>query len=178
MTDVTVAPMTDRHAEAVLAIYQAGMDAGDATFETVAPGWETFIAKRPPAYRFVALDPAGSAIGWTAASPASDRCVYAGVVHHSVYVAPDHYGQGVGRHVGRMGDVHGDAGSLTAGRSQFVFDPAAEFEFACQDRLQSAPRFTRRGKTRSRSRPRGRRSATSCRTGRSGARPPAMPACC
>jgi phosphinothricin acetyltransferase len=27
----------------------------------------------------------------------SDRCVYAGVVEHSVYVHPDHQGHGIGR---------------------------------------------------------------------------------
>ena len=35
--------------------------------------------------------------GWAAASPVSERCVYAGVVEHSVYVAPGHAGRGVGR---------------------------------------------------------------------------------
>jgi L-amino acid N-acyltransferase YncA len=37
-------PMTDRHAGAVLAIYQAGMDDGNATFETTAPIWPDFRA--------------------------------------------------------------------------------------------------------------------------------------
>jgi phosphinothricin acetyltransferase len=36
-------------------------------------------------------------IGWIACSPVSDRCVYAGVVEHSVYVHPDARGQSVGR---------------------------------------------------------------------------------
>ena len=31
-----IEPMTDAHAHAVLAIYQAGIDEGDATFETEA----------------------------------------------------------------------------------------------------------------------------------------------
>ena len=34
---VRIEPMTDAHAAAVLAIYQAGMDEGNATFETFAP---------------------------------------------------------------------------------------------------------------------------------------------
>ena len=46
--------MTDAHAAAVLAIYQAGIDEGNATFETRAPGWEEFTARpsaRPPLRR-------------------------------------------------------------------------------------------------------------------------------
>ena len=41
--------MTDAHAAAVLAIYQAGIDEGNATFETRAPGWEAFTGPICPA---------------------------------------------------------------------------------------------------------------------------------
>jgi len=88
--------MTDAHAAAVLAIYQAGIDGGNATFETRAPGWVEFTAARLPGHRFVAIA-AGQVAGWVAASPVSDRCVYAGVVEHSVYVHPAACGQGIGR---------------------------------------------------------------------------------
>ena len=46
--------MTDAHAAAVLAIYQAGIDEGNATFETRAPDWAAFTAARLPGHRFVA----------------------------------------------------------------------------------------------------------------------------
>ena len=36
--------MTPAHAAAVLGIYQAGIDEGNATFETRSPGWSAFIA--------------------------------------------------------------------------------------------------------------------------------------
>jgi L-amino acid N-acyltransferase YncA len=36
-------PMTGAHAAAVLAIYQAGIEEGNATFETCAPGWAAFV---------------------------------------------------------------------------------------------------------------------------------------
>jgi L-amino acid N-acyltransferase YncA len=42
-------PMTSAHAAAVLAIYQAGIEEGNATFETRAPGWPEFTAARAPA---------------------------------------------------------------------------------------------------------------------------------
>jgi len=92
-----VRPMTDQHAAAVLAIYQWGIDEGNATFETRAPGWEQFLASKLPDHRFVALDDDGSVLGWVAASPTSSRPVYAGVVEHSVYVHPGARGRGVGR---------------------------------------------------------------------------------
>jgi L-amino acid N-acyltransferase YncA/ubiquinone/menaquinone biosynthesis C-methylase UbiE len=93
-----IVPMTAEHADEVLAIYQAGIDEGDATFETTAPSWEAFDGSRLAAHRFVALDPdGGRVLGWVAASRVSDRCAYAGVVEHSVYVHPDARGRGVGR---------------------------------------------------------------------------------
>ena len=91
-----VEPMTDAHADAVLEIYQAGIDAGDATFETVAPDWSSFSQKHLVAHRFVAVED-GIVLGWAAAAAVSDRCVYAGVVEDSVYVLPAAAGRGVGR---------------------------------------------------------------------------------
>ncbi|WP_169797056.1 GNAT family N-acetyltransferase [Streptacidiphilus griseoplanus] len=89
--------MAPEHADRVLAVYQAGIDEGDATFEESAPTWSDFDRTRLPGHRFVALDPDGRLLGWVAASAVSDRCVYAGVVEHSVYVDPAARGRGVGR---------------------------------------------------------------------------------
>lgn len=88
--------MTEAHAAAVLAIYQAGIDEGDATFETEAPAWPEFTAARLAGHRYVARTGA-DVLGWVAVSPVSGRCVYAGVVEHSVYVHPAARGQGAGR---------------------------------------------------------------------------------
>ena len=88
--------MTGAHAAAVLAIYRAGIEEGNATFETRPPGWAAFTAARLPGHRFVPTEP-GQVAGWVAASATSGRCVYAGVVEHSVYVHPAARGQGIGR---------------------------------------------------------------------------------
>ena len=88
--------MTDAHAAAVLAIYQAGIDEGNATFETRAPGWEEFTVARLACHRYVAVTGTG-VLGWVAASAVSARPVYRGVVEHSVYVHPAARGQGIGR---------------------------------------------------------------------------------
>lgn len=93
---VTLRPMLTADAEQVLSIYQAGLDTGQASFETTAPTWDRFDATRLPDHRHVAVT-AGEVVGWVAASPASTRPVYAGVVEHSVYVAPTARGRGVGR---------------------------------------------------------------------------------
>ena len=91
-----VEPMTDAHAAAVLAIYQSGIDEGNATFETQLPAWEAFSAARLPGHRFVATE-RYRVVGWVAAAAVSRRRVYAGVVEHSVYVDPRARGRGVGR---------------------------------------------------------------------------------
>lgn len=94
---VLIRPMEHHDAAQVLAIYQAGLDTGQASFETTAPTWEAFDGAKLRAHRHVAVDAAtGQVLGWTAASAVSDRCVYAGVIEHSVYVHPGHRGQGIG----------------------------------------------------------------------------------
>ncbi|WP_418961214.1 N-acetyltransferase family protein [Streptomyces tritici] len=90
-----VVPLTAAHAEEVIAIYQAGIDEGNATFETTAPTWEQFDAAKLPEHRYAAVDETGRVLGWVAASKVSHRCAYAGVVEHSVYVHPDARGRGV-----------------------------------------------------------------------------------
>ena len=83
-----ITALTAEHAQDALAIYQLGIDEGNATFETTAPTWEAFDAAKLPDHRHVALDADGRVLGWTAATKISDRCAYAGVVEHSVYVPP------------------------------------------------------------------------------------------
>jgi phosphinothricin acetyltransferase len=94
--DIVLAPMGPEHAEQVLTVYRLGIDEGNATFETSPPAWELFDAAKLEEHRFVALDAAGRLLGWVAASAVSERCVYAGVVEHSVYVHPEARGRGVG----------------------------------------------------------------------------------
>jgi L-amino acid N-acyltransferase YncA len=93
---VRIEPMTAAHAGPVLAVYQAGIDEGNATFETRVPGWDDFTAARLPGHRFVAIAN-GQVAGWAAASAVSGRRAYAGVVEHSVYVHPAMRGHGIGR---------------------------------------------------------------------------------
>ncbi|MEU1387808.1 MULTISPECIES: GNAT family N-acetyltransferase [unclassified Nonomuraea] len=93
-----IRPMRDSDAAEVLAIYQAGLDTGQASFEITAPSWEGFTASRLPHLRYVATDgDSGEVLGWVAATAVSSRPVYAGVVEHSVYVHPGCQAHGIGR---------------------------------------------------------------------------------
>jgi L-amino acid N-acyltransferase YncA/DNA-binding transcriptional ArsR family regulator len=92
-----IRPMRESDAGSVLAVYQAGLDAGNASFETKAPSWEAFDAAKLPGHRHVAAaTDTGEVLGWAAASAVSGRCAYAGVVEHSVYVADSVRRKGVG----------------------------------------------------------------------------------
>jgi L-amino acid N-acyltransferase YncA/2-polyprenyl-3-methyl-5-hydroxy-6-metoxy-1,4-benzoquinol methylase len=93
---VLIRPMNPADAGAVLAIYQAGLDTGDASFETAAPDWDAFDGARLPQHRHVATSTAGEVLGWAAVGAVSERCVYAGVVEHSIYIDPGARGRGVG----------------------------------------------------------------------------------
>ncbi|TQL96551.1 phosphinothricin acetyltransferase [Actinoallomurus bryophytorum] len=93
---VTIRPMREADAGRVLAIYQAGIDGGQASFETEVPTWEEFDRAKLPLHRHVAESDTGDLLGWVAAIPTSSRCAYAGVVEHSVYVDPAAHGRGIG----------------------------------------------------------------------------------
>jgi len=94
---VIIRPMAPGDAGQVLAIYQAGLDGGQASFEIRAPEWAQFDAAKLPGHRHVAADGAtGLVLGWVAVSAVSYRRVYAGVVEHSVYVHPGQHGRGIG----------------------------------------------------------------------------------
>jgi phosphinothricin acetyltransferase len=97
VSGVTIRPMEAGDAGPVLAIYQAGLDAGEASFEHTAPTWAQFDAGRLLGHRFVAVDERGTVLGWVAVSAVSSRRAYAGVVEHSVYVDPAAQRRGAGR---------------------------------------------------------------------------------
>jgi phosphinothricin acetyltransferase len=94
---MNIRSMRGTDADAVLRIYQAGIDSGNASFEPTAPVWDAFDAARLPDHRHVAVDSADAVLGWVSVSAVSGRCVYAGVVEHSVYVDPTAQRRGIGR---------------------------------------------------------------------------------
>jgi L-amino acid N-acyltransferase YncA len=95
-SSTTIAPLEHKHWFGVAHVYEDGIATRNATFETEVPTWEAWDSLHLAEHRFVALRD-GEVIGWVAVSPVSARCVYAGVVENSVYVAESARGQGVGR---------------------------------------------------------------------------------
>lgn len=110
--------MTAADWPSVARIYQAGIDAGDATFEHVVPAWETWSQARVAEPRLVARDESDEVLGWAALSPTSTRPVYRGVAEVSVYVAPAVARRGIGRALLRAlieQSEHAGFWTLTAG---------------------------------------------------------------
>ncbi len=97
MLRVSIRPLLASDWPAVEAIYREGIEGGHATFESEPPTWVDFDRGRRKDARLVAIDARGAVIGWAAASAVSARTVYRGVVEHSVYVAAEAQGRGVGR---------------------------------------------------------------------------------
>jgi L-amino acid N-acyltransferase YncA len=94
--ELSIEPMTEADADAVLRIYGQGIATRTATFETVVPDWRRWHAVHRREFRFVARI-GDTVVGWTALGSYSSREVYAGVAWESVYVAETVRGRGVGR---------------------------------------------------------------------------------
>lgn len=109
--DIGIRPFRDDDWPAVRTIYAEGIATGNATFETETPTYERWSAMHPAEHRFVATQGA-DVLGWVALSPVSDRCVYAGVGEHSVYVAERARGHGIGRRLLETLIAHTEAAGI------------------------------------------------------------------
>jgi L-amino acid N-acyltransferase YncA len=92
---ISIEAMAEMDWPAVLEIYVEGIKTGNATFEKTPPEWASWDSAHLRRYRYVARLK-GKVVGWAALSPASGRCVYAGVAEVSVYVGQRFRGLGVG----------------------------------------------------------------------------------
>ncbi len=92
--EVVVRTFVDADWPDVVRIYQAGIETGNATFETTVPTWEEWDRGHVGDARLVAE--IETVVGWAALSRVSSRTVYSGVAEVSVYVDPSHQGRGVG----------------------------------------------------------------------------------
>lgn len=93
---IIIRPMRADDWPAVERIYQQGIDTGNATFEARPPSWPEFDHEKVDNPRLVA-ERDDQVVGWVAATRVSSRCVYEGVIEHSVYVGEDERGRGIGR---------------------------------------------------------------------------------
>ncbi|AUD04332.1 GNAT family N-acetyltransferase [Spirosoma pollinicola] len=81
---------------AMAAIYQQGIDTGNATMETRAPLPEAMANAYMTSPQLVAVE-AGTVIGYALLTAVSGRCVFSGVAEVSLYVDAAHRGKGVGQ---------------------------------------------------------------------------------
>jgi L-amino acid N-acyltransferase YncA len=92
---ISIEQMVERDWPAVRAIYEEGINTGNATFEKSPPEWASWDAGHLRVCRLVARS-GDDVLGWAALSSVSSRCVYAGVAEVSVYVARQAQGRGIG----------------------------------------------------------------------------------
>ncbi len=93
---IVVAPLGAEDWPAAARIYEAGIEGGNATFESGAPSWEDWLRHREGHPAVLARGADGEVLGWAALTPVSPRPVYRGVGAVSIYVAPAHARRGVG----------------------------------------------------------------------------------
>lgn len=110
-SNVRVRAMRAGDFPAVRRIYQAGIDSGNATFETAVPARDVLEQRWLPEHRWVA-DVDGRLAGWSALTPASARDCYRGVAETSVYVDESARGAGVGTALMRRTVDAADEGGL------------------------------------------------------------------
>ena len=91
-----IVEMLPSHWELVKKIYAEGIATGNATFQTSIPSWDEWNDAHVKNSRLIAIDN-GTVVGWTALTPVSGRCVYAGVGEVSVYVSEKARGKGIGK---------------------------------------------------------------------------------
>lgn len=94
--NLTLEKMKSTDWNAVRAIYEEGIATGHATFETEVPEWIEWDRSHLRDCRLVAKA-REQVVGWTALSPVSERCVYAGVAEVSIYITSSARGQGIGK---------------------------------------------------------------------------------
>lgn len=108
--DIRVRPMLESDWPACAAIYQAGIDTGNATFDPAPSDWATFAGRTVASANLVAvvdieaevqapgLTGVGEfIIGCTWGLPVSQRELLRGIVEESIYIHPDYSRMGVGR---------------------------------------------------------------------------------
>ncbi len=97
MCSIKILNMQPEHWLAVSSIYQQGLESGLATFQTETPSYEQWDNSHLKQLRFVASNDKHEILGWVAVSAISSRPVYRGVLEHSIYIANEAKGNGVGK---------------------------------------------------------------------------------
>jgi L-amino acid N-acyltransferase YncA len=93
---IEIRPAEPRDAAAIAAIYNAGIDARAATFETAHKTAADVVAWLAEVRPFLVAVADDELVGWARAVPYSPKAYYAGVAEASIYVDPARRGRGTG----------------------------------------------------------------------------------
>lgn len=91
-----IRPITKDNFSEVVEIYKQGLATNIATFQNDLPQWEEWHKGHLDFCR-ISIYEKNIMLGWTALTPVSSRCVYAGVAEVSVYIAQNERGKGIGK---------------------------------------------------------------------------------
>ncbi len=92
---VLLRAMSSTDAEAILKIYEEGIQTGHATFEAEVPDWHKWDSGHLSQCRWVAEE-GNTVLGWVALTQVSPRKVYSGVAEVSIYFSLNAQNQGIG----------------------------------------------------------------------------------
>jgi len=96
-----IRPSQDADLPAIQAIYAHAVEHGTGTFETEIPGLDEMARRRADVlakgWPWLVATQGGEVLGYAYASPFRPRLAYRFCLEDSIYLAPDHKGQGVGR---------------------------------------------------------------------------------
>ena len=100
MSDLIIRSATSADGAPVAAIYRHHVLHGTASFDTVAPDEEHWIGKIEWVLRqgwpFLVAEQEGHVVGYAYATQFRDRPAYLRTCENSIYLAPDHLGEGIG----------------------------------------------------------------------------------
>lgn len=89
--------MQAEDAQAVLQIFQEGIDSQNATFDKEIPTWEAWDTKHFNLCRWILEDENKKIAGWAAIQPISNRDCFKGVAEVSIYLTKNAQGKGLGK---------------------------------------------------------------------------------
>ena len=96
-----IRPATEADIPAIAAIYDAAVETGTATFETVPPGaaemGRRFAVLRAGGFPYLVAERDGTVAGYAYAGPYHQRAAYRSTLEDSIYVAQAARGTGIGR---------------------------------------------------------------------------------
>lgn len=92
-----IRPMEYSDAQRVLAIFEQGINGGNATFDKVPPPWEAWDTQYFKVCRFVLENENNEVVGWCALHPVSKRDCFRGVAEVSIYLDQSVQGKGLGK---------------------------------------------------------------------------------